>query len=161
MFGTGFQSGREGYKLFLRYAVCGQKICDLRFSGCDSSGFIERNNLHAAGFLQGLRCFEENAVLCAKPVANHNRNRRRQSKGARTGDDQYANAACECITDVCTDKQPDHQCDGRKHDHSRNKYSGNFIGKLCYGRLGRRGVTDHRDNLRECCVLADSGRAAL
>ena len=45
--------------------------------------------------------------------------------------------------------------------HTKNKPSGDLIGKLLNGRLGGLRVFNQFDDLRECCVFANAGRAEL
>ena len=154
------QRNGAGQKLVLRYACRREKIRDCRLAGGDGSGFVERDDLNSAGFLQTCCRLEENAVLRAETAADHDRNRRRQTQRAWTADDQHRDAAREAVAEGLADQQPDNRCDNCNRNDRRDKNAGDLVGNFGNRRFGRRCVGDHLNDLRERRVLPDARGAA-
>ena len=154
------QRNGVGQKLVLRYACRREKIRDCRLAGGDGAGFVERNDLNSAGFLQAGCRLEENAVLRAETAADHDRNRRRQAQRARAADDQHRNAARQTVAEGLADQQPDNRCDNCNRNDRRDKNAGDLVGNFGNRRFGRRRVGDHLNDLRERRVLPDARGAA-
>ena len=79
MFALLLQRVRHLHQLLFGGALCREDVGHLRLSAGDGAGFIQRNDLHIACFLQRFRIFEQDAVACADAVAHHDGDRRCQS----------------------------------------------------------------------------------
>ena len=147
MFALFFQSIRQRHNIAFGVPVCRNQIGNFGLSGCNGTGFIQRNNGNLSGFFERNSGLKQNAVFCALAVADHDGNRRCQAQRTRTADNQNRNAARQCKTEGLSAKQPDNAGNHGNRDNRRNKHTGYFIRNFCNRRLCRRRVTDHLNNL--------------
>ncbi len=138
-----------------------QDIRDLRLAGGNRAGLVQCGDLDLADIFQSLGGLEENAVLRADTAADHNGDRRRQSQRTGTGDDQHRNRARQREAQRPSRNQPSGKHDKRNADHRRDEHAGDFIRNAGNRRLRGGGVGHHADDLRQACVRADAGRAAV
>ena len=121
----------------------GMTSVTLRLAAGDRTRLIQRYNVHFAGFLQRNRCLEQDSVFRAHAVADHNRNRRRQSQCARAADDQHGNTSGQRKSERLSSQQPDNRCHHCDSDNRRDKHAGNPVCNLGDRRFRRRRVADH------------------
>ena len=127
------------------------------FALCDRTGLIECHDLYLACFLQRNGRLKQDSMLCTHTISDHDGNRSCKSKCTRTADNQNGNRSCKRISYRSSYKHPDHKCRDGNTDHNRYKYAGYLICHLRNRRLRRRRVTYHMDNLRQRCILTDTG----
>ena len=160
MFAARLQRQRRGKQRRFLHALRRNDIRHTRLAARDRAGLIQRDDLRFPGFFQRNRRFEQNSVLRAEAVADHDRHRCGKSQRAGTGNDQHGNAPRQRIAEGLADQQPhDQRHDGNGNDR-RNEHAGHPVGDLCDGRLGRRRVADHLDDLRQRGILAHARRLA-
>ena len=147
-------------QLILRHARRGQQVRDLRLALRDGAGLIQRDDLDAPGRFQRSGRFEQDAMLCANAVADHDGHRRGKAEGARAADDEHGNGARQRIAHGLADKHPDNKRDKRNADDGRDEHTGDAVGHLRNGGLCCGCVADHSDDLRERRILADARGAA-
>ena len=155
---TLFLKGKSHCEKFcFRNSVCREKVSHFRLSACDGTCFVECDDLYFASFFERNCCFEEDAVLCAHAVADHNRNRSGKAKCARAADDKNGNSAGKCVAEFMSGQKPDNGCNDRNCDDCRYKNTGNTVCDLSNRCFGGCGITDHFDDLGECGVFAYTG----
>ena len=141
-------------------AVC-EDIGHGRLALGDGAGLVEHHGLQPAGRFERDGVLKQDAVARTDAAADHARNRRGKSQCARTADDEHGNGAFKRKADALSKQQPDKERDERDADHRGNEDARNAVGDFGDGRLGRRGVAHHLDDLRKRGVLAHTRGAAL
>ena len=136
-------------------------IRNLRLAFGDCARFIKSNNLHSACFLKRSRSFEKNTRLGCLTVADHNRNRGCKAESTRTAYYKNGNTACKRIAEALTYKKPNAKCNKRNTYYTRHEHTRYLICNLCNRRFCGGCVAHHFNNLRKCCILADSSCTAL
>ena len=160
MFAVALQRGGEREQLALGHAVCRKQLRHARLALSDGAGLVERDYLGAPrGFKRG-GGLEQDAVLCAKPAADHYCYRRCKAERAGAAYDQHRYRAAEREADCLPHGKPDYQRHERDGHDRRHEYAGHLIRKLRYRRLGSRRIADHADYLRQRRILADARCAA-
>ena len=132
-------------------------IRHLRGSFRDRSGLVERNDLNLAGIFQRLTGLEEDAVLCAEAVADHDCDRGRKSQCTRTRDDKHGDAPCQRKGEGLSGKQPADRGDHRDRNDKRHKDSADLIRNAGDRRLGGCRIRDHLNDLRQRGIFPDPG----
>ena len=137
-------AGAHVYRAFFHlHLVLRERACLVQYDDLCLAGLLERDG--------GL---EENAVFRAEAAADHDRNGRRQTERAGTGDDQHRDAPREGVAECFSEQQPDDKGQSRDRDHRRDEHAGDAVRELRDRRLGGRRIADHFDDLREGGVLA-------
>ena len=114
--------------------------------------------MRLAGLLQTDGGLEQDPVLCADAVADHDGHRSRQTQGAGAGDDQHRDPALQSIGERPTKQDPDRRGNHGNGDHGRNEDAGDLVRQLGDRGLGRGGVRDHLNDPAQRRVLAHAGR---
>ena len=156
-----FEREGEAHEVFLADALGGEDVGDLGLAGGDGTGLVQGYDVHLAGLLEGSGGLEQDAVLGAHAVADHDGDRGREAERAGAADDQDGDAAREGVAEVIAEEQPHYDGDYGDGDDGGDEDAGDLVGDLGDGRLGRGGVGDHLDDLAEGGVLADAGGLAL
>ena len=141
-------------QLCLRHTSPGKDICHLRLSTGDRACLIQGDDLGLSGFFQGHRRLEHNAVLRAYSIAHHDCHRSRKPQGAGATDDKDRDSFCQSESDRLPRDQPYKNRHQGNNDDRWDKYPGYPVRHLCNGRLSRRRIAHHLDDLGECSVLA-------
>ena len=151
----------QAQQLALRHAGGRTDVRHGRVAGGDGASLVERDDLDAAGLLEGGGRLEENAVFRAHAAADHDRHRCGEAERARAADDEHGDAARERIAHAAPQQQPDNERHERDAHDRRHEHAGHLVGDLRDRRLRGRRVADHLDDLRKGCVLADARGAAF
>ena len=151
----------QAQQLALRHARGGAEVRHGRVAGGDGAGLVERDDLDAAGLLEGGGRLEEDAVFRAHAAADHDRHRGGEAERARAADDEHGDAARERVAHGAAEQQPDDERHERDAHDRRHEHAGHLVGDLRDRRLRGRRVADHLNDLREGRVLADARGAAL
>ena len=153
MLGGSLQSGGQPEKCVLRQRA-GENVRDLRLAGGQSAGLIQHHRIHPVQVFQCLGILEQHAQLSAPACAHHDGNRRCQSQGAGTGNDQHGHRAVQTEFQSVAQNHPHAEGHRRNgHDHG-NEHTGNFIRQPGNGSLGAAGLLHHVDDLRQGGVLS-------
>ena len=147
----------RGQQLIFGHAGRGDDVGDFGFSGGDRAGLVEGDELDAARVLDRLGVFEQDAVLRAHAVADHDGDGGREAQRAGTGDDENGDRALQRVDNVLSGDQPSDQDDDGDADDGGNEDGGDPVSDAGDWGLGGRRVGDHPDDLGERRVLADAG----
>ena len=155
-----FQRQRRVQQFVFADAVRRKHIRHAHLAARNCAGFVQRDNLHLAGLLQRSRRLEQDAILCANAVADHNRDGRRQPQRAWAADDQHRNRAGQRIPERRAKQQPDNHRQHGDRNHNRDEHAGHPVRDLGNRCFRRRRVGHHADNLAQRRILAHAGRLA-
>ena len=149
---------RRGKPQRVRFGnACGRDGYYLRFAFGQRAGFIKHQRVQGAGPLQRVCIPHQHAKLSGAAYAGDNRHRRRQAKGARTGDDQHRGGNHQGINNLrrWAEEIPDRRAQQGNTDHHRHKNGGNFVSELANLRLTALRLAHHANNARQRGVAAD------
>ena len=149
-----FQRQRKGKQVGLTRSCKRKDICHFRLTAGDGAGLIQCDDLRFARLFQRCRGLEQDTTAGAFAIANHDGHRRGQPERTRAADDQHRDASGQRISDILAQKQPDDNGHDRDRDDDRDKHTGYAIGDLSDRRFGRRRITDHLNDLRQCRILS-------
>ena len=162
MLGFLFKRSRDAQKLFFCYAGCRRKIRQARRPFRNRSGLVKHHDLRLAELFQRFACLEQNTVLCAEAVSDHDCNRRCESECTGTGNHENRDCPLQCKGEVpMSDNEPAEKYQRRNSDHCRYENARNPVRNPRDRRLGSRRIRDHLDNFLECRIFADPRCPAL
>ncbi len=132
-----------------------------RLSLCYRPRLIHHNRIHSVRNLKRLPGFDQNPVLGALARSHHNRNRRRKSERARTGNYQHRDPCRQRKLQIRPRHHPDYKRRRRYCHYHRDKNARYFIRKLCNRRFARAGFIYQTDNLADRRITPDALRAEM
>ena len=141
---------------FFIHALRRDKLRRLTVTECDGAGFIERDDLHLAGFFERNGSFKQDAVFRAHAAAYHDGDRRREAKCARAADDEHGDAARERVAERLPNEHPDDERNNGDADDGRDEHAGNLIGDLRNRCFRGSGIADHADNLGKRGIFSNA-----
>ena len=145
MAGHFFQRKGQLQKLCIRlrvftccFSVCFQRdhVRHNRLALCYCAGFIQNNRIDAMCNLQRFRRFNQNTLRRTPSGSHHDRRRRCQSEGTRTGNYQHRNRNRKCKLKALTGKQPEDCRQQRYCNDNRHKHTADPVRQLCNRRFG-------------------------
>ena len=146
------QCGGNTHQL-IQGSLSRQDIRHRRFTGGKGSGFVQNHRVNVVQVFQRFRVFKQHAQLGAPSGADHNGDRSRQPKGARTGNNQHRDSAGQGKLQPIPGDHPAGKGHSGNRHHHRNKNSGDFVRQPGDGSLGAAGLLYHADDLGKSGIL--------
>ncbi len=129
----------------------------LELSRGHGAGLVEHDRVDAAGGLQHLRPFDQDAELGSPPGSHQERGRRREAESAGAGDDQDRDRGLEGETGACAGGEPADQGQGRQAEHNRDEHRRDPVDEAFDRSLARLGLGHEPPDRRELGVGSDAG----
>ena len=127
----------------------------------DGPGLVKGDGTDFSGRFEALRGLEQDAVLRADAVADHDGDRSRETEGAGAADDQHRDGAGQGVFDAGAGDHPGKE-DRERDDHDqRHEDAGDPVRDLRDRRFRGSGVRDHFDDLGQGRVVPDPRGTAL
>jgi hypothetical protein len=132
-------------------------LADAHVAGGHGAGLVEDDGVDAAGGLQDLWAFDEDAELCAATGADEQRCGGGEPEGAGAGDDQDGDGGGEGRGGGVAGDEPGRQGGQRETDDDGDEHGGHAVGESLDVGLAVLGVLDEAGHLGELGVGADAG----
>ncbi len=122
------------------------------------SCLVEHERVHLFEAFERFSVFDQNARVRAAAGSHHDGHRRREPKGARTGDDEHGDGVDKrvCGTRVGSGHKPDDEGCGCNGDDAWNEPAGDGIRDMLNRRARPLRIRDHPDDLRKERRRADA-----
>ena len=153
----GFERSGEGEEFCLALSLEWDDVGQRWTAFGDGAGFVKHEGVDLMQSLEGGGVFEEDAFFCALAAADHDRDRRCQSEGAWTADDDDGDAHFDGKRERFTDDEPDRENDESDGKDRRHEHGCDLVGCAGDRRLCGVGIFDQADDLRQRCVGTNGG----
>ncbi len=159
--------GGEREELVFGHAADGNHVREHRTALGDGARLVEHHDLELAGTLQRLPVPHQDPELRRLSDADHDRDGRRETEGARAGDHEHRHRHHRRVVQrrLRPEGVPDGEGDDRQDHHHRDEHARHHIDQLLDGRLGAlcfsHAAYDPRERRVPTHVLRDEVENAL